>query len=94
MGGASFCLDTANEYVRSRKQFGKPLADLQNIQFKLADMATDLTASRLMVRNAARMMDEDVSFIKRLRNLNNISTLKKLCTLLWLKDSPLTNVSM
>jgi len=59
LGGASFCLDTANEYVRSRKQFGKPLADLQNIQFKLADMATDLTASRLMVRNAARMMDED-----------------------------------
>jgi alkylation response protein AidB-like acyl-CoA dehydrogenase len=60
LGGAAFCLDTAKEYVKSRKQFGKPLADFQNIQFKLADMATDLTASRLMVRNAASMIDAKV----------------------------------
>jgi len=57
LGGAAFCLDTARDYVKSRKQFGKPLSDFQNIQFKLADMATDLVASRLMVRNAARMID-------------------------------------
>lgn len=62
LGGAAFCLDAAQEYVKGRKQFGKPLADFQNIQFKLADMATDLVASRLMVRNAARMIDEKVDF--------------------------------
>lgn len=62
LGGAAFCLEAAQEYVKGRKQFGKALADFQNIQFKLADMATDLVASRLMVRNAAKMMDSEVSF--------------------------------
>ena len=62
LGGASFCIDTAKDYVTGRKQFKRPLAEFQNIQFKLADMASDLVASRMMVRNAAKMMDEGVSW--------------------------------
>jgi len=57
LGGAQFCLETAQEYVASRKQFGKPLGALQATQFKLADMATDLRASRLMVHSAADALD-------------------------------------
>lgn len=46
LGGAAFCLETARRYLLNRKQFGKRLADLQYLQFKFADMATDLVASR------------------------------------------------
>ena len=56
VGGAQACLDAAKDHVKTRKQFGKPLADLQNVQFKLADMATELTAARLMVRQAADLV--------------------------------------
>jgi len=59
LGGAAFCLDTAKDYIKGRKQFEKPLVDFQHLQFKLSDMATDLVASRLMVRNAAKLMDID-----------------------------------
>ncbi|WP_165189122.1 isobutyryl-CoA dehydrogenase [Caulobacter soli] len=57
LGGAAFALDTAKAYLESRKQFGKPLKDFQALQFKLADMATELEAARLMVRNAAAALD-------------------------------------
>jgi alkylation response protein AidB-like acyl-CoA dehydrogenase len=40
-------------YMRTRKQFRRPLQDFQALQFKLADMATELEAARLMIRNAA-----------------------------------------
>jgi len=59
IGGAFSCLKHAKEHVLVRKAFGKPLAELQNVQFKLADMATKLYASRLMVRNAARMLEQN-----------------------------------
>jgi len=58
LGGAAFALETATEYIKSRKQFGKPIANFQYIQFKLAEYATLLEASRLMVRNAAIMYDQ------------------------------------
>ena len=58
LGGAAQCLHYATEYTKSRKQFGRELAKFQSVQFRLADMATDLEASRLMVRNAARLMDD------------------------------------
>lgn len=58
LGGAAFCLDTATQYIKTRKQFGKTLSESQYLQFKLAQMGTDLEASRLMVRNAARLIDE------------------------------------
>ncbi len=57
LGGASFALDTARAYLGTRKQFGKPLQDFQALQFRLADMATDLEAARLMVRRAAHALD-------------------------------------
>ena len=57
LGGASFALDTAKAYLETRNQFGKPLKDFQALQFKLADMATELEAARLMVRNAAAALD-------------------------------------
>ena len=57
LGGATLALDTAQTYVATRKQFGRPLADFQALQFKLADMATDLEAARLMIRNAAFALD-------------------------------------
>ncbi|MDB5453502.1 MAG: acyl-CoA dehydrogenase [Caulobacteraceae bacterium] len=57
LGGAQLALDTAREYLQTRKQFGKPLAAFQALQFRLADMATELEAARLMVRRAAHAMD-------------------------------------
>ena len=57
LGGAGFALETALAYVQTRQQFGRPLADFQALQFKLADMATDLEAARLMVLRAAAAID-------------------------------------
>ena len=57
LGGAARALDNATIYVKERKQFGKRIADFQHTQFRLAEMAIDLEASRLMVRHAAGLMD-------------------------------------
>lgn len=57
LGGARLALETALEYVKTRKQFGKPIGDFQNTQFKLADMATQLDACRLMVMRGAWAID-------------------------------------
>ncbi|MBN8606246.1 MAG: acyl-CoA dehydrogenase family protein [Caulobacterales bacterium] len=57
LGGAQDALDRALQYVKDRKQFGKPIAEFQNTQFTLADMATDLAASRALLHAAARKLD-------------------------------------
>ncbi|CAI5492256.1 unnamed protein product, partial [Closterium sp. Naga37s-1] len=57
VGGAQFCLEYAQQYATDRKQFGKPITAFQNTQFQLADMATAVEASRLMVRSAATAID-------------------------------------
>lgn len=57
LGGAALALDLATDYIRERQQFGRPLKEFQALQFKLADMATDLEAARLMVRRAAQALD-------------------------------------
>ncbi|MDZ4370143.1 MAG: acyl-CoA dehydrogenase family protein [Phenylobacterium sp.] len=57
LGGARLALETTQAYVTTRKQFGKALSDFQNTQFKLADMATQLEACRLMVLRGARAID-------------------------------------
>ena len=57
LGGASEALDVAMDYTSTRKQFGRAIGDFQVSQFKLADMATELDASRLMVYRAAAMLD-------------------------------------
>jgi alkylation response protein AidB-like acyl-CoA dehydrogenase len=53
LGGAQRCLDEAIAYTRDRKQFGKAIADFQNTQFMLADMATELEAARALLYIAA-----------------------------------------
>ena len=53
LGGAQRCLDEAIAYTKDRQQFGQPIADFQNTQFMLADMATDLEASRALLYLAA-----------------------------------------
>ena len=59
IGAAQATIDHAQSYMQDRKQFGKPLAAFQALQFKLADMCTDLVAARQMVRLAASRIDEN-----------------------------------
>ena len=53
LGGAQRCLDEAIVYTKERQQFGQPVADFQNTQFMLADMATELEAARALLYLAA-----------------------------------------
>ncbi|MCL0037887.1 acyl-CoA dehydrogenase [Thermodesulfovibrionales bacterium] len=64
VGIAQACLDEALKYAQERVQFGKPISKLQAIQFKLADMATRVELSRLMVWKAAWLKDQGMSFSK------------------------------
>jgi alkylation response protein AidB-like acyl-CoA dehydrogenase len=57
IGVAQGALNATIRYLNERKQFGKPLAEFQGIQFQIAQAATDLEAARLMVYNAARLKD-------------------------------------
>jgi alkylation response protein AidB-like acyl-CoA dehydrogenase len=57
LGGARACWEAARQYMLERRQFGQRLADFQALQFKLADMATELDAARLMLRRAALSLD-------------------------------------
>lgn len=59
LGTAQSAFERAVEYVGDREQYGNKLQDFQSIQFKLADMATELEASRLMLRSAAVKVDEN-----------------------------------
>jgi len=54
----------AARWAKERKQFGKPLAEFQAMQFQLAEMALDVEAARLMVYNAARLKDSGEEFLK------------------------------
>jgi alkylation response protein AidB-like acyl-CoA dehydrogenase len=58
LGAGQAALDQALDYTRERRQFGRPLADFQALQFKLADMATGLESARLLLHKAARAVDE------------------------------------
>ncbi|MPY21297.1 acyl-CoA dehydrogenase family protein [Shewanella sp. YLB-07] len=57
VGTAQAALERATQYMKERKQFGKPIATFQALQFKLADMATELVAARQLVRLAAFKLD-------------------------------------
>jgi len=57
VGTARAAIEESLAYAKDRKQFGRPIADFQASQFKLADMATELEAARLMIRNAAAALD-------------------------------------
>ncbi len=58
LGGARACLDAALAYAKERRAFGRTLSEFQALQFKLADMATELEAARLMVHRAAVALDQ------------------------------------
>lgn len=64
VGLARGALENAINYAQERKQFGKPIADFQAIQFQLARLATDAEAARLMAYNAARLKDAGLPFLK------------------------------
>jgi alkylation response protein AidB-like acyl-CoA dehydrogenase len=57
-------LDATVKYVQEREQFGKRIGDFQGVQFQIAQMATELEASRLMVYNAARLKDAGLPFLQ------------------------------
>ncbi len=62
LGLAEACLAAAIDYARQRRQFNKPIADFQAIQFKLADMALKIEAARNLVYNAARLKQAGKDF--------------------------------
>ena len=64
VGVARGALDHAIRYAAERKQFGKPIAEYQGIQFQLARLATDVEAARLLTYNAARLKDAKMPFLK------------------------------
>ncbi len=59
VGTAQSALETANHYVKERSQFGKPIAGFQSVQFKLADMLTQMIAARQMLYLAANKVDNN-----------------------------------
>ncbi len=64
VGVARGALDHAIRYAKERRQFGKPIAEFQAIEFQLARLATDVEAARLMTYNAARLKDARQPFTK------------------------------
>ncbi|MEM7376145.1 MAG: acyl-CoA dehydrogenase family protein [Pseudomonadota bacterium] len=59
LGTAQMALEQSRDYLLQRKQFGRPIADFQGLQFRLADMATELIAARQLVRLAASKLDRN-----------------------------------
>jgi alkylation response protein AidB-like acyl-CoA dehydrogenase len=64
LGIAQACLDASVKYAKERKAFDHPIAEFQAIQFKIADMATDVEAARMMILQAAALKDADQPFGK------------------------------
>ena len=64
IGVATGALEAAMAYVKERKQFGKPIAEFQGIQFQLGQMGTELEAAKLMVYNAARIKGAGQPFLR------------------------------
>jgi alkylation response protein AidB-like acyl-CoA dehydrogenase len=64
IGLAQGALDYAMKYMLERKQFGRPIAEFQGLEFQYAQVATEIEAARLMVYNAARLKDAGQPFVK------------------------------
>ena len=64
LGGASVALDASLRWVKARSQFGRPIAQMQSIQFKLADMATEIEALRSLVYRTAWLVDTGQPFVR------------------------------
>jgi alkylation response protein AidB-like acyl-CoA dehydrogenase len=65
LGLAEGALDHTLAYLEERKQFGKPIAEFQGVQFQYARAAMEIEAARLMVYNAARLKDRGADFVKQ-----------------------------
>jgi butyryl-CoA dehydrogenase/short/branched chain acyl-CoA dehydrogenase len=65
IGLAQGAFEAALAYAKERRQFGRPIADFQAIQFQLAELATEIEAGRLMVYNAARLKESGQSFVRQ-----------------------------
>lgn len=100
LGGAQRCLDEAVAYVKSRSQFGRTIAEFQNTQFQLADMATDLEAARALLYLAAAKVSADApdktrfsAMAKKLATDNGSSIVDRALQLFggygYLKDYPI-----
>jgi alkylation response protein AidB-like acyl-CoA dehydrogenase len=100
LGGAQRCLDEAIKYTKERQQFGQPVADFQNTQFMLADMATDLEAARALLYLAAAKVNANApdksrfsAMAKRLATDNGSEIVNKALQLFggygYLKDYPI-----
>src|SRR5205085_4010297 len=72
LGVAQACLDASVAYARERHAFGKPISALQAIQFKLADMATEVELSRLITYRAA------VAYERRDKSMSRLASMAKL----------------
>ncbi|MEM8814133.1 MAG: acyl-CoA dehydrogenase family protein, partial [Pseudomonadota bacterium] len=57
LGAAQSCLERSLAHMNERRQFGRAIAEFQALQFRIADMATDLEAARLMIHKAAMLVD-------------------------------------
>lgn len=64
LGIMEACLEASIAYAKEREQFGKPIAEFQPIQWKLAEMETRIQASRLLIRRAATLKDSGQQHIK------------------------------
>jgi short-chain 2-methylacyl-CoA dehydrogenase len=64
LGVARGAWEHAVKYAQERKQFGRPIAGFQGVQFQVAQMATEIEAARMVVYNAARMKDAGMNFVK------------------------------
>jgi butyryl-CoA dehydrogenase/short/branched chain acyl-CoA dehydrogenase len=64
LGLAQGAWNCAAKYAQERKQFGKPIAEFQAVQFMLAEMATEIEATRLLVYNAARLKDAKLDYVR------------------------------
>jgi alkylation response protein AidB-like acyl-CoA dehydrogenase len=100
LGGAQRCLDEAIQYTKDRQQFGQPVAEFQNTQFMLADMATDLEAARALLYLAAAKVNANApdksrfsAMAKRLATDNGSEIVNKALQLHggygYLKDYPI-----
>ncbi len=64
LGLAQGAWNHAAKYAKERKQFGKPIAEFQAVQFLLAELATEIEATRLLVYNAARLKDAKLDYVR------------------------------
>jgi len=74
VGGAQAALDAAVKYAKERVQFGQTIASFQSIQHLLADMATELEAARLLVYQAAYLLDHNLPATKQVSMAKRFAT--------------------